>query len=162
MRECERCGAGSWSSRCSGSSIGAVIVASFLRQRHNPRDVQVPFVVARFGHHEAGEIQPASVLDVFGIHVISGAGDLQSELVGGAEETAAAVTDLHVDAEPLAPLAVDLADVDHAGEDRLAVPVALIPLRYRRGSWSGVGLLFLAVELQERAHDLDRKSTRLN
>src|SRR6266568_9362048 len=139
MREWERCGAGSWSSRCSGSSIGAAIVASFLRQRHNPRDVQVPPVVARLGHHEAGHIQPAAVLDVFGIHVVSGPGDLQRELVGGAEEPAAAIPDLHVDAEALAPLAVDLADVDHAGEDGLAVPVALIPLRYRRGSWGVVG-----------------------
>src|SRR5438132_11787173 len=117
MREWERCGAGSWSSRCSGSSIGAAIVASFLRQGHNPRDVQISSVVARFRDHEAGEIQPAAVLDVFGIHVESGPGDLQRELVGGAEETAAAIADLHVDAEPLAPLAVDLADVDHASED---------------------------------------------
>src|SRR5439155_41011 len=50
---------------------------------------------------------------------VSGPGDLQRELVGGAEEPAAAVTDLHVDAEALAPLAVDLADVDHAGKDGL-------------------------------------------
>src|SRR5437870_11059423 len=119
MREWERCGACSWSRRCSDSSIGAAIVASFLRQRHNPRDVQVPSVVARLGHHEAGYIQPAPVLDVFGVHVVSGIGDLQGELVGGAEKPAAAVTDLHVDAEPLAPLAVDLADVDHAGENGL-------------------------------------------
>src|SRR5436309_14073381 len=117
MREWERCGAGSWSSRCSGSSIGAAIVASFLRQRHDPGDVQISSVVARFGDHEAGDIQPAAVLDVFGIHVVSGPGDLQGELVGGAEEPAAAVTDLHVDAEPLAPLAVDCATVDLAGAD---------------------------------------------
>src|SRR6266702_7312719 len=129
MREWERCGAGSWSSRCSGSSIGAAIVASFLRQRHNPRDVQVLSVVARFGDHEAGDIQPAPVLDVFGVHVESGSGDLQRELIGGAEEPAAAIADLNVDAEPLAPLAVDLADVDHAGKYCLPVPVALIPLR---------------------------------
>src|SRR6266571_2442036 len=127
MREWERCGVGSWSSRCSGSSIGAAIVASFLRQRHNPRDVHVLSVVARFRDHEAGYIQPAPVLDVFGIHVVSGPGDLQGELVGGAEEPAAAITDLHVDAEPLAPLAVDLADVDHAGKHGLAVPVAPVP-----------------------------------
>src|SRR5438094_548375 len=129
MRECERCGAGSWSSRCSGSSIGAAIVASFLRQRHNPRDVQVPSIVRGLGHDEAGYIQPATVFDVFGVHVVSGPSDLQGELVGGTEEPAAAVADLHVDAEALAPLAVDLADVDHAGEHGLAVPVALIPLR---------------------------------
>ena len=95
--------------------------------RHHPRDVQVPSVVARLGHHEAGYIQ-TPVLDVFGIHVVSGSRDLQSELFGGAEEPAAAIPDLHVDAEPLAPLAVDFADVDHAGEDGLAVPVALFPL----------------------------------
>src|SRR5437867_772826 len=130
MREWEGCGMGSWSSSSSVSLIGGVaIVASFLRQRHNPRDVQIPSVVARLGHHEAGHIQPAPVLDVFGIHAVSGPGDLQRELVGGAEETAAAITYLHVDAEPLAPLAVDLADVDHAGKEGLPVPVALIPLR---------------------------------
>src|SRR2546425_478660 len=112
MREWERCGAGSWSSRCSGSSIGAAIVASFLRERHNPCDVQIPSVVARFHDHKAGHIQPAPILDIFGIHVVSGPGDLQCELVGGAEESAPMITDLHVDAEPLAPLAVDLADVD--------------------------------------------------
>src|SRR5439155_7783162 len=112
MRECERCGTGSWSSRCSGSSIGAAIVASFLRQRHHPRDIHVPSVVARLGDHKAGYIQPAPVLDVFGIHVVSGSRDLQGELVSGAEEPAAAITDLHVDAEALAPLAVHLADVD--------------------------------------------------
>src|SRR5438093_11458432 len=116
MRECERCGTGSWSSSSSISLIGgAAIVASFLRKRHNPRDVQVLSVVARFHNHKAGYIQPAPVLDVFGIHVVSSPSDLQCELVGGAEESAAAITDLHVDAEPLAPLAVDLADVDHAG-----------------------------------------------
>src|SRR5213076_1180354 len=101
MREWERCGAGSWSSRCSGSSIGAAIVASFLRQRHDPRDVQIPPVVARFGEHKAGDIQPTPVLDVFGVHMESGSRDLQGELFGGAEEPAAAITDLHVDAEPL-------------------------------------------------------------
>src|SRR5437773_2034930 len=101
MREWERCGAGSWSSHCSGSSIGAAIAASFLRQGHHPRDVQVLPVVARLGHHEAGYIQAAPVLDVFGIHVVSGPGDLQGELVGGAEEPAAAIPDLHVDAEAL-------------------------------------------------------------
>src|SRR5437868_3969760 len=113
MRECERCGMGSWSSRSSVSLIGgAAIVASFLRQRHDPRDVQVLPVVARFRDHKAGDIQPAPVLDIFGIHVESGSGYLQRELVGGAEESAPAIPDLHVDAEPLAPLAVDLADVD--------------------------------------------------
>src|SRR6266568_3419176 len=101
MREWERCGAGSWSRRCSGSSIGAAIVASFLRERHDPLDVQVPAVVTRLGHHEAGDIQPAPVFDVFGVHVESGPGDLQGELVGGAEETAPAIPDLHVDAEAL-------------------------------------------------------------
>src|SRR5690349_4096368 len=111
MRECERCGAGSWSSCCSGSSIGAAIVASFLRQRNNPRDVQISSVVARLGHHEAGYVQPPPVLDVFGVHVVSGPGDLQCELVGRAEKPAAAIPDLHVDAEALAPFAVDLADV---------------------------------------------------
>src|SRR5436190_18845181 len=129
MREWERCGAGSWSSRCSGSSIGAAIVASFLRQRHHPRNVQVPAVVARLGDHKAGYIQPASVLDVFGVHVVSGPGDLQCELVGGAEEPAATIADLDVDAEPLAPLAVDFADVDHAGED------GAIRLLRRRWLW---------------------------
>src|SRR5438445_287275 len=142
MREWERCGAGSWSSRCSGSSIGAAIVASFLRQRHNARDVQVP-------HHKAGYIQAAAVLDVFGVHVVSGPRDLQCELVGGAEEPAPMITDLHVDAEPLAPLAVDLADVDHAGKYRA------IRLLRRRWLWilgrAGRGLL--PVEFQERAHD---------
>src|SRR2546425_9338014 len=102
MRECERCGGGSWRSRCSGSSIGAAIVASFLRQGHNPRDVQVPPIVRGLGDHKAGYIQAAPVLDVFGVHVVSGPGDLQRELVGGAEEPSAAITDLHVDAEPLA------------------------------------------------------------
>src|SRR5439155_18047570 len=104
---------GSWSSSSSVSLIrGAAIVASFLRQGHHPRDVQIPSVVARFHDHEAGDIQPAPVLDVFGIHVVSGSRDVQGELVGGAEEPAAAITDLHVDAEALAPLAVDFADVD--------------------------------------------------
>src|SRR6266571_1072317 len=130
MREWEGCGMGSWSSSSSVSLIGgAAIVASFLRERHNPRDVQIPSVVARLGHHEAGYIQPAPVLDVFGVHVESGPRDLQGELVSGAEEPAAAIPDLHVDAEAIAPLAVDLGDVDHAGKHRFAVPVALVPLR---------------------------------
>src|SRR5205807_4035054 len=102
-------------------------------QRHNPCDVQIPSVVARFGDHKAGYIQSAPVLDVFGIHVVSGSRDLQRELVGGAEESAAAITDLHVDAEALAPLAVDLADVDHAGEDGLAVAVRPVSLCHGRG-----------------------------
>src|SRR5438128_1382490 len=85
-----------------------------LRKRNHPRDVQILSIVARFRDHQAGEIQPAPVLDVFGIYVVSGLGDLQRELVGGAEEPGAAITDLHVDAEALAPFAVDLADVDHA------------------------------------------------
>src|SRR5947208_16767431 len=110
MRECERCGVGSWSISSSVSLIGgAAIVASFLRQRHDSRDVQVLPVVARLGHHEAGYIQAASVLDVFRLHVISGPGDLQGELVGGAEEPTATIPGLHVDAAPLAPLAIDLA-----------------------------------------------------
>src|SRR5207245_11168558 len=127
MRECERCRAGSWSSTSSVSLIGgAAIVASFLRQRHDPRDVQVPSVVARLGHHEASAIQSTPVLDVFGIHVESRSGALQGELVGGAEEPAAAITDLDVDAEPLDPFAVDLPDVARAGTGWLAVPVVLV------------------------------------
>src|SRR5205807_143330 len=85
-------------------------------------DVQILSIVARFRDHQAGEIQPAPVLDVFGVHVISGSRDLQGELVGGAEEPGAAITDLHVDAEALAPFAVDLADVDHAANTGLPLP----------------------------------------
>src|SRR5437016_8476835 len=103
MREWEGCGMGSWSSSSSVSLIGgAAIVASFLRQRHNPRDVQIPSVVARLGDHKAGDVQPAPVLDVFGIRVVSGPRDLQCKLFGRTEEAAAAIPDLHVDAEALA------------------------------------------------------------
>src|SRR5256885_1248561 len=144
MRGGGRGGGGSWARRWSGWSIWAALVCSLLLGRHHPRDVHVLSVVARLRDHEAGYIQPAPVLDVFGVHVVSGSRDLQRELVGGAEETAAAITDLHVDAEPLAPLAVDLADVNHAGKDGLAVAVAPVSLCHGRGTRSVLGRCFLA------------------
>ena len=118
--------------------------------RHHPRDVQVPSVVARLGHHEAGYIQ-TPVLDVFGIHVVSGSRDLQGELVGGAEEPAAAVAGtLMQSRSPHLPLILPISIV----RAKTGFPPRCSgSLWHGRGSWSGVGRCLLAVELQERAHN---------
>src|SRR6266571_7439469 len=108
MREWERFGVGSRSSSSSVSSIeGAGILPSF-RQREHPLHVQIFAVIAGFRGDQTGEIQLKALLNAFGIDVVSSLGDVQCELVCRTKDARQPSVELHIDAEPLAPLAVHL------------------------------------------------------
>src|SRR5690349_20218379 len=98
----------------------AVIAASLRNLRSHGKnflDIQILPVIAGFGNHAASKIQPKALFDVFGFDVIPRCCDVISDLLGRAEQTGATTIHLEVDTEPLPPLAVHFADIDHASED---------------------------------------------
>ena len=91
MRECERCGRGSWFSRSSGDSVRDVAfiltsLRSLLLKREHLHHVQILPVVAGFRDNKTAEIQLEPLFDVLGLDLVPGFGDLGGELFGGAED----------------------------------------------------------------------------
>src|SRR5437879_1012388 len=126
MRECDRCGAGPWSRASSEPLIRDVAVIraslrSFLANGQDPLDIQVFPVVARLGGYAASQIEPETRFEILGIDLVASRLNMLGKLLRRSEETRSATVNRNVDTEPLAPPAVDLADVDHAGKHRLAV-----------------------------------------
>ena len=90
-------------------------------QRENLFDVQVLAVIARFRNHAAGEAEPEAGFEVGGIDLVACRLDAFDKLLCRSEQTRGAAIDVDVERQPLASLAIHLADIDQPGKDRLAV-----------------------------------------
>src|SRR5437667_11728820 len=110
MREWERCEERSRSSSSSVSLVEGAGILPSLREREHPLHIQIFAVVAGLCDHQAGEIQPQALLDVCRIDVMSGFGDLECELARRPKDARPATVHLYIDAEPLTPFAIHLAD----------------------------------------------------
>src|SRR5579885_3627887 len=135
MREYE--GLGAWSSAPSGSLVRDRSLA--------------PPVFRGFRDHAASKVQAQAGFKVLGIDLVAGRLDMFGKLLGRSEEARRAAVHLEVDAEPLAPPGVDLAHVNHAGEDGLR---RLRLVRCERGRH------LRAVKLEEGADNLLLKFER--